>query len=86
MAVTSEVSPGIRRKLITWSDDSHYFDGDLEFVAPVSADLKAVLEPEMLDDSTKLPTEKLPNGWHLISGQQPDLYPDVSWRYVHFDT
>jgi len=79
-----EVAPGVRRKLIGWSGDGHYFDGDLMFLAPVSADPLAVLKPDMLDEP--FPTEKLPSGWRLISGQQPDLYPDVSLRYVHFDT
>jgi len=81
-----EVAPGIQRKLISWSSDNHYFDGDLIFVAPVSANTEAVLKPDLLEDSERFPTEKLPVEWHLISGQQPGLYPDVSWRYVHFDT
>ncbi len=79
-----EVAPGVRRKLVSWSGDGHYFDGDLMFIAPVAADALAVLNPDMLEEP--FPTGKLPSGWHLISGQQPGLYPDVSLRYVHFDT
>ncbi|WP_028969295.1 hypothetical protein [Sphingomonas sp. URHD0057] len=81
-----EVETGVRRKLISWSADNHYFDGDLIFLAPATADAKPILKDEMIDDPARFPTEKLPVGWHLISGGQPGLYPDVSWRYVHFDT
>lgn len=81
-----EVAPSVRRKLINWSGDYHYFDGDLMFLAPLSSNPRAVLKWDMLRDPDGFPDKKLPAGWRLISGQQPGLYPDVDWRYVHFDT
>ena len=81
-----EVAPGVRRKLINWASVDHYFDGDLMFLAPPMADPWAVLKSSMLDDATQFPVKQLPAGWSLISGGQPGLYPDVSWRYVHFDS
>jgi hypothetical protein len=85
-AATIEIAPGVRRKLVRWMGDSHYFDGEILFVAPVDADPERVLKPSMLDAPNKFPAAALPPGWHVISGQLPGLYPDVSWRYVHFDT
>ncbi|TGQ72823.1 MAG: hypothetical protein E5V49_09800 [Mesorhizobium sp.] len=84
---TVEVSPGVRRKLVRWSGINHYFDGDLMLLAPVTADPSKILKESMLDDDgDKFPADKLPSGWSVIAGSMPGLYPDVSWRYVHFDT
>lgn len=80
------LGPGVRRKLVHWSAQAGYFDGDLIFIAPGSADPRTELKPDMLDDGDHFPAGKLPEGWRVISGDQPGLYPDVTWRYVHFDT
>lgn len=81
-----EVAPGVRRKLVRWGGVSHYFDGDVMFVAPAAADPDAVLKADMLDEASAFPVKRLPAGWTMIAGGLPGLYPDVSWRYVHFDT
>ena len=84
---TVEVSPGVLRKLVRWSGTNHYFDGDLMLLAPVTADPSKILKESMLDDDgDKFSADKLPSGWSVIAGHMPRLYPDVSWRYVHFDT
>lgn len=84
---TIEVSPGVLRKLVRWSGTNHYFDGDLMLLAPVTADPSEILKESLLDnDGDKFSADKLPSGWSVIAGHMPGLYPDVSWRYVHFDT
>jgi hypothetical protein len=84
---TVEVSPGVLRKLVRWSGTNHYFDGDLMLLAPVTADPSKILKESMLDDDQgTFSADKLPSGWSVIAGHMPGLYPDVSWRYVHFDT
>ena len=76
---------GGRRRLILWSGDNHYFDGDLVFIAPPMANPSAVLKDSMLDvDEDHFQASQLPKDWSVISGGRPDLYPDISWRYVHF--
>ncbi|TPL51692.1 hypothetical protein [Mesorhizobium sp. B2-4-6] len=82
---TIEVSPGVRRKLVRWSGTNHYFDGDVMLLAPLAADPSTVLKESMLDDGDTF-SDELPSGWSVISGQLPRLYPNVSRRYVHFDT
>lgn len=83
---TIEIALGVRRKLIRWSGVSHYFDGDIVFVAPLSANPDAVLKADMLEDADAFPAKRLPAGWSVLHGGLPGLYPDESWRYVHFDT
>jgi hypothetical protein len=86
-AATVEVSPGVRRKLVRWSGTNHYFDGDVLLLAPLAADPAKILKEGMLDDDqVKFSAGKLPPEWSVIAGHMPRLYPDVSWRYVHFDT
>ncbi|UCI05328.1 hypothetical protein [Mesorhizobium sp. B1-1-8] len=84
---TIEVSPGALRKLVRWSGTNHYFDGDVMLLTPLAADPSKILQESMLDDSgDKFSTDKLPPGWSVIAGHMAGLYPQVSWRYVHFDT
>jgi hypothetical protein len=83
---TVEIAPGVRRKLVRWGGVSHYFDGDLVFVAPLSANPDIVLKADMLEDSDAFPVKRLPAGWSVLQGGVAGLYPDVNWRYVHFDT
>lgn len=83
---TIDVSPGVRRKLVRWSGTNHYFDGDVMLLAPPTDDPSKILTAKMLDDADTFPADKLPSGWSVIAGHLPDLYPDVSWRYIHFDT
>lgn len=86
-SATIELSPGVRRKLVRWSGTNHYFDGDLILLAPVTAEPSKTLKETMLDDDgDNFSAGKLPPGWNVIAGHMPGLYPDVSWRYVHFDT
>jgi hypothetical protein len=81
-----EVAPGVWRKLVRWGGHDHYFDGDVMMLAPVSAQPSKVLKDDMIEDAGRFPADKLPAGWRVIAGQSAGLYPDVSWRYVHFDT
>jgi hypothetical protein len=80
-----EVAPGVWRKLVRWGGNNHYFDGDVMMLAPLSAQTSKVLKDDMIEDSARFPADKLPAGWQVIAGQSPNLFPDVSWRYVHFD-
>jgi len=76
-----DIAPSVRRKLIFLQGETHFFDGALLFLAPVSADARQ-LDPERMLKAEE--AQGLPEGWQVISGGQPTLYPDVSLRYVHF--
>lgn len=82
-----EVSPGVHRQLVRWNSWGTYFDGDVMLFAPMASDPWKILKPSMLyppDD--RFPSNELPAGWNVISGGLPNLYHDIPWRYVHFDT
>lgn len=71
-------------RLTLFSGSNHYFDGDVLLVTPpavASAELTAFWNAE--DDLESILARQRPANWTIIGGGAPDLYPEVSTRYVH---
>lgn len=75
--------PGVARSLVTWSDDSHYFDGTVIALAPAGMAAATITAAYPFDDIEQWPGRSTPPKVTLISGGQKQLYPGVSPRYVH---
>ena len=62
---------------------NHYFDGDIFVLAPKDANQKDVATLLPGNDIDQELAKPPPDGWTIISGGRPSLYPAVSPRYVH---
>jgi hypothetical protein len=74
-------------RVIKWSGENHYFDGDVIGLYYGKAPLNSIahLIKDGPDDDIEAEALKpAPEGWTIISGGQQLLYPNVSPRYVHF--
>jgi hypothetical protein len=72
------------RRVAALTGGSHYFDGDIFVIAPHDAspdDVDAFFPRD--EDLEQAIAKPPPDGWTIISGGQPALYPKVSPRYVH---
>jgi len=70
-------------RVMAFSGDERFFEGDVYVFAPLSvspADVEAFWKS---GDPESIPARPRPAGWSVISGGVPDLYPQVSARYVH---
>jgi hypothetical protein len=72
------------RRVVALGGGNHYFDGDIFVIAPHDASLDDVVGffPGNGDPQDAL-AKPARDGWTIISGGQPALYPKVSPRYVH---
>ena len=71
-------------RVMAFSGTHRLFDGDVYVFTPLSvspADVEAFWKSG--DDPKSIPARPRPAGWSVISGGVPDLYPQVSARYVH---
>jgi hypothetical protein len=78
-----ELSPGTTRRLMTWGGQGHYFDGDVIVLAPIAMTARDIAAIYRFRDIENWPKVAAPAGVTLVSGGQPQLYPQVSPRYVH---
>ena len=78
-----ELSPDTTRRMMTWGGESHYFDGDVIVLAPRAMTARDIAATYQLEDIETWPKIAAPSGVTLVSGGQPQLYPNVSPRYVH---
>jgi hypothetical protein len=70
-------------RMMAFSGSDHVYDGDVYVFAPLSvspADVEAFWKSG--DDPESIPARPRPAGWSVIGGGVPDLYPQVSTRYV----
>lgn len=71
-------------RVIAFSGTSHFFDGDVYVITPLTvprADVEAFWNAD--DDPESIPSRPHPAGWGVISGGVPGVYPQVPARYVH---
>jgi len=72
------------RRVAAVTGGSHYFDGDIFVIAPHDASLDDVDAFFPSDGDLEQVINKPPrDGWTIISGGQPALYPKSSPRYIH---
>ena len=69
--------------MVTWSDETHYFDGAVIALAPATVTTAAITAAYPFADIEHWPGRTRPPDVTLISGGQKQLYPGVSPRYVH---
>lgn len=72
------------RRIFTLGSGTHYFDGDFVVIAPHTTspdDIVAAIPDGDIEGELAKPK---PDGWTVLSGGLPGLYPNVSPRYVHF--
>lgn len=70
-------------RVMAFSGTWRFFEGDVYVFTPLSvspADVEAFWKS---GDPESIPARPRPAGWSVISGGVPDLYPQVSARYVH---
>jgi hypothetical protein len=77
------LQPGVARKMVIWSDETHYFDGTVIALAPSTTLTATITAAYSFDAIEKWPVRPAPPDVTLISGGQKQLYPGVSPRYVH---
>lgn len=73
-----DLLPGVTRRLVTWADDNHYFDGTVIAVAPSGTSMQNIVAAYPLNDIEDWPKRGAPPDVTLISGGPKPLYPDVS--------
>ena len=78
-----ELSPGTSRRLMTYGAENHYFDGDVAVLAPSTMTARDIAAIYSFKDIGAWPNVTAPAGVTLVSSGQPQLYPQVSPRYVH---
>lgn len=72
-------------RVMAFSGTHRLFDGDVYVFTPLSAspaDVEAFWKSGD-GDPKSIPARPRPAGWSVISGGVPDLYPQLSARYVH---
>lgn len=73
-----EFDAGSIKQVIHWGDTTHYYDGDMFFLAPAGMNPWEVLRPQVLDNG---PDGEVPDDWVVIEGGQ--FYPQAGHHYVH---
>ncbi|MGH6612567.1 hypothetical protein [Sphingomonas sp.] len=80
-----DIAPGVRRRLLLWHGENHFFDGDVVLVLPQGTSTAKLL-PQIDFPGTNPDVLALgeARGWTRLIGGSRNIYPRVSPRYVHF--
>jgi hypothetical protein len=71
------------RRVISTGTTSHYFDGDIFFLVPHDTPTDEIVTALPGEDIEEAVARLKRDGWTVISGGKPGLYPKVTPRYVH---
>jgi hypothetical protein len=71
------------RRVVATGSTGHYFDGDIFFLVPHDTPTDEIVAAVPGEDVDEAIDKLKRDGWTVISGGRPGLYPRVPPRYVH---